>query len=137
MHQVLHKKHKLLCVKAWKKKEFFLFEFLFLLSFFRSNIRIYSFVIEYKKSWTLEQCVWALGNVSGDISKCRDYVLGLNALPPLLKICVDAISSQNKHINLSRTAAWVLSNFCHHKPFQILDGRMKRFVSIFTKKTLF
>jgi len=32
-----------------------------------------------------EQAVWALGNIAGDSPRCRDLVLGLNALPPLLE----------------------------------------------------
>jgi hypothetical protein len=31
------------------------------------------------------QAVWALGNIAGDSPRCRDLVLSLNALPPLLE----------------------------------------------------
>ncbi|KAG8130168.1 hypothetical protein E2320_016836 [Naja naja] len=31
-----------------------------------------------------EQAVWALGNIAGDSTMCRDYVLDCNILPPLL-----------------------------------------------------
>jgi len=33
----------------------------------------------------VEQSVWALGNIAGDSTSCRDYVLNNNVLPPLLK----------------------------------------------------
>ncbi|CAI9284122.1 unnamed protein product [Lactuca saligna] len=54
-----------------------------------------------------EQAVWALGNVAGDSPKCRDLVLALGALIPI-------ISQLNEHAKLSmlRNATWTLSNFC-------------------------
>ncbi|XP_052298146.1 importin subunit alpha-2-like [Citrus sinensis] len=58
-----------------------------------------------------EQAVWALGNVAGDSSRCRDFVLSQGALIPLL-------AELNEHAKLSmlRTATWTLSNFCRGKP---------------------
>lgn len=32
-----------------------------------------------------EQAVWALGNIAGDSSECRDYVLESGVMQPLLK----------------------------------------------------
>ncbi|MCL7037476.1 hypothetical protein MKW94_023329, partial [Papaver nudicaule] len=54
-----------------------------------------------------EQVVWALGNVAGDSPKCRDLVLGFDALILLL-------NQLNEHAKLSmlRNATWTLSNFC-------------------------
>ena len=31
------------------------------------------------------QCIWSLGNISGDCAKCRDSVLRSGALKPILK----------------------------------------------------
>ncbi|KAK9215249.1 hypothetical protein WN944_007253 [Citrus x changshan-huyou] len=58
-----------------------------------------------------KQAVWALGNVAGDSSGCRDLVLGEGALIPLL-------AELNEHAKLSmlRIAARTLSNLCKGKP---------------------
>lgn len=40
-----------------------------------------------------EQAVWALGNIAGDSSECRDYVLESGVMEPLLKLV------EKKHIS--------------------------------------
>ncbi|KAH9754244.1 hypothetical protein KPL71_015389 [Citrus sinensis] len=63
-----------------------------------------------------EQAVWALGNVAGDSTRCRDLVLSEEALIPLL-------AQLNEHAKLSmlRIATWTLSNFCGDKPRPIFE----------------
>ncbi|KAI3849425.1 hypothetical protein MKX03_030821 [Papaver bracteatum] len=58
-----------------------------------------------------EQAVWALGNVAGDSTSCRDFVLSHDPLLPLL-------SQFDKPSKLSmwRTATWTLSNLCRGEP---------------------
>ncbi|KAL9651639.1 hypothetical protein ABK040_001584 [Willaertia magna] len=59
----------------------------------------------------VEQSIWALGNIAGDSAKCRDYVLQMGAMSPLLNV----INKQPKIFTL-RNAAWTLSNLFRGKP---------------------
>lgn len=42
-----------------------------------------------------EQAVWALGNIAGDSSECRDYVLDSGVMQPLLKYVLEDIANKN------------------------------------------
>ena len=57
-----------------------------------------------------EQAVWALGNIAGDSSETRDFVLNSGALQPLLSLLSDS-----SKITMLRNATWTLSNFCRGK----------------------
>uniref|UniRef100_A0A1D5Q927 Importin subunit alpha n=3 Tax=Catarrhini TaxID=9526 RepID=A0A1D5Q927_MACMU len=65
--------------------------------------------LKRKENCTL-QAVWALGNIAGDSTMCRDYVLDCNILPPLLQL----FSKQNR-LTMTRNAVWALSNLCRGK----------------------
>jgi len=57
-----------------------------------------------------EQAVWALGNIAGGSLACRDLVLQVDAMQPLLK-------QPHQHSKLStlRNATWTPRNFCRRK----------------------
>ncbi|KAG2456540.1 importin subunit alpha-5 [Polypterus senegalus] len=57
-----------------------------------------------------EQAVWALGNIAGDSTVCRDYVLECNILSPLLQLL-----SKQSRLTMMRNAVWALSNLCRGK----------------------
>ncbi|WAR27993.1 IMA4-like protein, partial [Mya arenaria] len=57
-----------------------------------------------------EQAVWALGNIIGDGPQCRDYVIQLGAVQPLLSFINPSIP-----LAFLRNVAWVIVNLCRNK----------------------
>ncbi|XP_050414688.1 importin subunit alpha-4 [Patella vulgata] len=57
-----------------------------------------------------EQAVWALGNIIGDGPQCRDYVISLGAVKPLLNFINPTIP-----LTFLRNVAWVIVNLCRNK----------------------
>ncbi|PIO32464.1 hypothetical protein AB205_0152400, partial [Aquarana catesbeiana] len=57
-----------------------------------------------------EQAVWALGNIIGDGPQCRDYVISLGVVKPLLSFISPTIP-----ITFLRNVTWVMVNLCRHK----------------------
>uniref|UniRef100_A0A8C0ID48 Importin subunit alpha n=1 Tax=Bubo bubo TaxID=30461 RepID=A0A8C0ID48_BUBBB len=54
-----------------------------------------------------EQAVWALGNIIGDGPQCRDYVISLGVVKPLLSFISPSIP-----ITFLRNVTWVMVNLC-------------------------
>ncbi|KAJ0405074.1 hypothetical protein ATCC90586_008674 [Pythium insidiosum] len=59
-----------------------------------------------------DQAVWALGNIAGDSTVCRDFVLNSGAMVPLLAVLRRSVGKTS----ILRNATWALSNFCRGKP---------------------
>lgn len=57
-----------------------------------------------------EQAVWALGNIAGDSSACRDLLLNSDILQPLLHVLSTA-----SRLPMIRNSVWTLSNLCRGK----------------------
>lgn len=57
-----------------------------------------------------EQAVWALGNIIGDGPQCRDLVIGLGVVEPLLKFISPEIP-----MSFLRNVTWVIVNLCRSK----------------------
>uniref|UniRef100_A0A4W5KWH7 Importin subunit alpha n=1 Tax=Hucho hucho TaxID=62062 RepID=A0A4W5KWH7_9TELE len=57
-----------------------------------------------------EQAVWALGNIIGDGPQCRDYVISLGVVKPLLSFINPSIP-----ISFLRNVTWVIVNLCRNK----------------------
>eukprot|EP01046_Picozoa_sp_COSAG06_P080661 COSAG06_NODE_27914_length_584_cov_0.802062_1_plen_138_part_00 len=60
---------------------------------------------------TRDQAMWALGNIAGDSSGCRDLVLQEAGLTSLV-----AQLMESSRVSTLRQGTWALSNFCRGKP---------------------
>lgn len=73
-------------------------------------------LLEAPKEEVREQAIWALGNIAGDSPECRDLVLGLGALKPLLFLLMNSDRE-----SVIRNATWTVSNLCRGKPKPVFE----------------
>lgn len=67
-------------------------------------------LLKSKHQNVCEQAVWALGNIIGDGPQCRDYVINLGVIEPLL-----AFINPNITMSFLRNVTWVIVNLCRNK----------------------
>ena len=68
-----------------------------------------------------EQAVWALGNIIGDGPQCRDLVIKLGVVEPLLQFI-----NPNIPISFLRNVTWVIANLCRRKDPPPPDDTIKQ-----------
>lgn len=62
------------------------------------------------------QCIWAVGNISGESPQYRDATLQHDVLSPLLTTLVAEMQSNFPNGDLAKNTAWAISNLCRGKP---------------------
>lgn len=68
-----------------------------------------------------EQGAWAVGNIAGANTKCRDIVLDCGAVGALIDL-IKVSDASNIVVTALRNAVWAVSNLCRGEPQPTLDA---------------
>jgi len=79
--------------------------------------------------------VWALGNIAGDSTRCRDLVLSYNQPLGLIPNLMGAMGDfgSKAQITMLRNATWTISNLCRGKPpprWELISGVLAPLVQL-------
>lgn len=62
------------------------------------------------------QCIWAIGNISGESPQYRDATLQHDVMRPLLETLVSEMQGNFPNGDLAKNTTWAISNLCRGKP---------------------
>jgi len=76
------------------------------------------------------QAIWGLGNIIGEGKKLKDRALKIGVLDDLVKLMAD---SSNTDIEIIKTTAWCISNFCRYFNDEQNLGDVQHLIPAITK----
>ena len=83
----------------------------------KGTVEAFVKLLNSKNIEVVEQAIWGLGNLAGDNTKIRDFVINAGAVNPIADM-LDLIPGSCSFV---RNASWTLANFCRGRPAPIFD----------------
>ena len=84
----------------------------------------------------VEQAIWAIGNIACDSPHHRDNIIkhnGINNILTIIDLATSQLQTNKKMIDIIKSAAWSLSNFCRVKPlpeYEIVEKALDKLVEL-------
>lgn len=74
-----------------------------------------------------EQACWLIGNIAGDCTEYRDFILSINGMSIILGI----LQADSLKVSLVRVVMWTISNLCRGQPPPSFSIVCSNFVDFF------